>query len=148
MAFLSRSPPSTCTGVSHQFSLKEHFMSKRSSTSSEGARNGRLGVGSSTTRISCDSSGARGSSSSAGGEHHRDHHHQRGDEMKTDAIKEERAQQQRGLGSVDEDQLLEEHKREMMRNSYVDAPFSRANEFDGGDDRRDDVETGGSVVAE
>jgi hypothetical protein len=42
--------------------------------------------------------------------------------MKTDAIKEERAQQQRGLGSVDEDQLLEEHKREMMRNSYVDAP--------------------------
>ena len=25
---------------------------------------------------------------------------------------------------------------------------SRANEFDGGDDRRDDVETGGSVVAE
>ena len=123
MAFLSRSPPSTCTGVSHQFSLKEHFMSKRSSTSSEGARNGRLGVGSSTTRISCDSSGARGSSSSAGGEHHRDHHHQRGDEMKTDALKEERAQQQRGLGSVDEDQLLEEHKREMMRNSYVDAPF-------------------------
>jgi len=122
MAFLSRSPPSTA-GVSHQFSLKEHFMSKRSSTSSEGARNGRLGVGSSTTRISCDSSGARGSSSSAGGEHHRDHHHQRGDEMKTDAIKEERAQQQRGLGSVDEDQLLEEHTREMLRNSYVDAPF-------------------------
>ena len=148
MAFLSRSPPSTCTGVSHQFSLKEHFMSKRSSTSSEGARNGRLGVGSSTTRISCDPSGARGSSSSAGGEHHRDHHHQRGDEMKTDAIKEERAQQQRGLGSVDEDQLLEEHKREMMRNSLRGRAISRANEFDGGDDRRDDVETGGSVVAE
>lgn len=83
-----------------------------------------------STRISCDS--ARSSSSSAGsganpgGENHHhgiNQHNQRGDELKTDAIKEERAQQQRGLGSVDEDQLLEEHTREMMRNSYVDAPF-------------------------
>jgi glucose-1-phosphate adenylyltransferase len=83
-----------------------------------------------STRISCDS--ARSSSSSAGsganpgGENHHhgiNQHNQRGDELKTDAIKEERAQQQRGLGSVDEDQLLEEHTREMLRNSYVDAPF-------------------------
>ena len=83
-----------------------------------------------STRISCDS--ARSSSSSAGsganpgGENHHhgiNQHNQRGDELKTDAIKEERAQQQRGLGSVDEDQLLEEHRREMFRNSYVDAPF-------------------------
>jgi len=83
-----------------------------------------------STRVSCDS--ARSSSSSAGsganpgGENHHhgiNHHNQRGDELKTDAIKEERAQQQRGLGSVDEDQLLEEHRREMFRNSYVDAPF-------------------------
>jgi len=83
-----------------------------------------------STRVSCDS--ARSSSSSAGsganpgGENHHhgiNQHNQRGDELKTDAIKEERAQQQRGLGSVDEDQLLEEHTREMMRNSYVDAPF-------------------------
>ena len=83
-----------------------------------------------STRVSCDS--ARSSSSSAGsganpgGENHHhgiNQHNQRGDELKTDAIKEERAQQQRGLGSVDEDQLLEEHTREMLRNSYVDAPF-------------------------
>jgi len=83
-----------------------------------------------STRVSCDS--ARSSSSSAGsganpgGENHHhgiNQHNQRGDELKTDAIKEERAQQQRGLGSVDEDQLLEEHRREMFRNSYVDAPF-------------------------
>jgi glucose-1-phosphate adenylyltransferase len=129
MAFLSRSPPSTA-GVSHQFSLKEHFMSRRSSTSSEGARNGLMMTPGKSTRISCDS--ARSSSSSAGsganpgGENHHhgiNQHNQRGDELKTDAIKEERAQQQRGLGSVDEDQLLEEHTREMMRNSYVDAPF-------------------------
>ena len=129
MAFLSRSPPSTA-GVSHQFSLKEHFMSRRSSTSSEGARNGLTMTSGKSTRVSCDS--ARSSSSSAGsganpgGENHHhgiNQHNQRGDELKTDAIKEERAQQQRGLGSVDEDQLLEEHTREMLRNSYVDAPF-------------------------
>jgi glucose-1-phosphate adenylyltransferase len=129
MAFLSRSPPSTA-GVSHQFSLKEHFMSRRSSTSSEGARNGLTMTSGKSTRVSCDS--ARSSSSSAGsganpgGENHHhgiNQHNQRGDELKTDAIKEERSQQQRGLGSVDEDQLLEEHTREMLRNSYVDAPF-------------------------
>ena len=36
MAFLSRSPPSV-VGSHSQFSLKEHFMARRSSTSSEGA---------------------------------------------------------------------------------------------------------------
>merc|ERR1712159_775738 len=60
MAFLSRSPPSV-VGSHSQFSLKEHFMARRSSTSSEGAaRNGSIGHASSSgrmisTRISCDS---------------------------------------------------------------------------------------------
>ena len=82
-----------------------------------------------STRVSCDSarsSSSAGSGANPGGENHHhgiNQHNQRGDELKTDAIKEERAQQQRGLGSVDEDQLLEEHTREMLRNSYVDAPF-------------------------
>jgi glucose-1-phosphate adenylyltransferase len=123
MAFLSRSPPSTA-GVSHQFSLKEHFMSRRSSTSSEGARNGSMMTPGKSTRVSCDSarsSSSAGSGANPGGENHHhgiNQHNQRGDELKTDAIKEERAQQQRGLGSVEEDQLLEEHTREMMRNSH------------------------------
>ena len=49
---------------------------------------------------------------------------------------------------MDEDQLLEEHKRESDAKLVRGRAVSRANEFDGGDDRRDDVETGGSVVAE
>ena len=139
MAFLSRSPPSV-VGSHSQFSLKEHFMARRSSTSSEGAaRNGSIGHASSSgrmisTRISCDSTrstsqassssapgGGGGSGGSTSDVHHAHHHHpQRGDEVKTDAVK---TQQDRSLNSVDEEELVEEHKRDMLRNSYVDAPF-------------------------
>merc|ERR1712159_947513 len=139
MSFLSRSPPSV-VGSHSQFSLKEHFMARRSSTSSEGAaRNGSIGHASSSgrmisTRISCDSTrstsqassssapgGGGGSGGSTSDVHHAHHHHpQRGDEVKTDAVK---TQQDRSLNSVDEEELVEEHKRDMLRNSYVDAPY-------------------------
>ena len=86
-----------------------------------------------STRISCDSTrstsqassssapgGGGGSGGSTSDVHHAHHHPQRGDEVKTDAVK---TQQDRSLNSVDEEELVEEHKRDMLRNSYVDAPF-------------------------